>query len=94
MIVRIVHLHIVSERIADFEAFVLPRMARIRMQAGCQKVDLFTGQQGHFFTLSHWDAEKDIEAYRQSSLFAEIWPAVKPWFAAKVEAWTMTLNPE
>ncbi|KRO75952.1 MAG: antibiotic biosynthesis monooxygenase [Bacteroidetes bacterium] len=93
MITRLVHLHISLDRCADFEAFVQPRMARIEAQPGCLGVRLLRGEPGHYFTVSEWAEEKDLEAYRDSSLFAEIWPTVKPWFAAKAAAWTTTQIP-
>jgi quinol monooxygenase YgiN len=81
------------DRCADFEAFVIPRMARIQAQPGCHEVELHLGPPGHYFTVSRWSSEKDLDAYRDSSLFAEIWPTVKPWFSAKAEAWTTTQIP-
>ena len=93
MITRLVHLQITIDRCADFEAFVGPRMGRIAAQPGCLGVRLLHGQPGHYFTVSEWVEEKDLEAYRDSSLFAEIWPTVKPWFSAKAEAWTTTQIP-
>ena len=55
--------------------------------------------EGKMLFYTHYTSKKGKDlaahpAYRQSSLFAEIWPTVKPWFAAKAEAWTTTLNPE
>lgn len=93
MISRIVHLQLHLNRLADFEAFVQPRMARIEAQPGCLGVELYQGPPGHYFTISRWSSEKDLDAYRDSSLFAEIWPSVKPWFSAKAEAWTTTQIP-
>jgi heme-degrading monooxygenase HmoA len=49
---------------------------------------LLKGAPGHYFTVSDWESEKALNAYRDSALFAEIWPTVKPWFSAKAEAWT------
>ncbi len=90
MITRLVHLQIELERCADFESYVRPRIARIAAQPGCLSVQLLQGDPGHYFTVSEWSAQKDLDAYRDSSLFDEIWPTVKPWFSAKADAWTTT----
>lgn len=86
--IRIVHLQLQTERCADFEAFVQPKLAAIAAQPGCRGLRLLKGAPGHYFTVSDWESEKALNAYRDSALFAEIWPTVKPWFSAKAEAWT------
>jgi heme-degrading monooxygenase HmoA len=35
-----------------------------------------------FCTHSHWDSANDLDAYRSSVLFGEVWPATKKLFAA------------
>jgi hypothetical protein len=41
-----------------------------------------------FFTYSIWDAETDLNNYRDSAFFGVFWKTVKPWFAAKAEVWS------
>ena len=41
-----------------------------------------------FFTISTWKGEEHLENYRTSELFTSTWALVKPWFAAKAEAWS------
>ncbi len=41
------------------------------------------------FTLSYWDDEAALEAYRQSELFQSTWAKTKVFFAGKAEAWTV-----
>ena len=86
--IRIVHLQLALDRCTDFESFVQPRMPQIAAQPGCRSVRLLRGAPGHYFTVSDWESEIALDAYRESALFAEIWPTVKPWFSAKAEAWT------
>lgn len=64
---------------------------RIRAFPGCRHLDLWRDQQDPrvFFTHSHWDAPSDLEAYRRSSVFSEVWPTVKALFDAPAEAWTV-----
>ncbi len=40
------------------------------------------------FTYSDWDEEADLERYRKSEAFTEIWNTIKPWFGARPEAWS------
>lgn len=42
-----------------------------------------------FFTYSHWQRPEDLEAYRKSELFTEVWDFTKKLFNAKPEAWTL-----
>jgi hypothetical protein len=63
---------------------------RIQNFPGCRSVELLEGpEKGQFFTLSRWSAESDLENYRTSPLFAEIWPPVKATFSAPARAWTV-----
>lgn len=45
-----------------------------------------------FFTISRWRSEEDLENYRRSELFAEVWKKTKALFAEKAEAWTLNLD--
>ena len=40
------------------------------------------------FTISEWRSEEDLDTYRSSALFKQIWSEVKPLFCAKAQAWT------
>lgn len=42
-----------------------------------------------FFTISVWEDESALEAYRNSSLFATVWAQTKVLFAEKAEAWSL-----
>jgi len=42
-----------------------------------------------FFTYSYWNDESDLENYRKSELFKNIWSATKKNFSAKPEAWSV-----
>lgn len=64
--------------------------SQIQNFPGCRSVELLEGPEtGQFFTLSRWSAESDLENYRTSPLFAEIWPPVKATFSAPARAWTV-----
>lgn len=90
MITRIVKLNISNERIEDFRATFRNNHARITGFSGCHEVRLVhdVNNPNIHFTISVWDAESDLDNYRYSEIFAEIWSTVKPWFQEKAEAWS------
>ena len=64
---------------------------QIRNAKGCTHLSLLRDKEEPyiFFTYSKWDDEKNLDAYRYSSTFAEVWPLVKIHFGAPAEAWTV-----
>ena len=42
-----------------------------------------------FFTYSHWETENDLNNYRKSALFGEVWKFTKTLFNDKPEAWSL-----
>lgn len=42
-----------------------------------------------FFTYSYWETEVDLENYRKSALFDEVWKFTKKLFNDKPEAWSV-----
>lgn len=42
-----------------------------------------------FFTYSYWETEADLENYRKSELFIEVWAYTKQLFRQKAEAWSV-----
>ena len=64
---------------------------RIRAFPGCRHMELLRniGQPNVLFTLSYWDDEAALEAYRQSELFQTTWAKTKALFAEKAEAWSV-----
>ena len=65
--------------------------ARIRAFEGCRHMELLQqpARPNVLFTLSIWDSEADLNAYRASELFADTWAKTKALFAEKAEAWTL-----
>jgi heme-degrading monooxygenase HmoA len=41
-----------------------------------------------FFTYSFWQSQNDLEKYRNSALFKEVWSKTKKMFAEKAQAWS------
>lgn len=92
MITRIVKMTFRSEHTSDFEKIFQAVSPDISKFKGCSGVQLFKDSNDPriYFTFSTWEAEADLENYRQSSLFKGTWQKTKPLFEAKAEAWTLT----
>ncbi|MDO8367314.1 MAG: antibiotic biosynthesis monooxygenase family protein [Saprospiraceae bacterium] len=92
MIKRIVKMTFREEAVQTFVAEVFEHSkARIRAFEGCQHMELLQhkSRPNVLFTLSIWDNEAALEAYRASELFADTWAKTKALFAEKAEAWTV-----
>jgi hypothetical protein len=63
----------------------------IRNSPGCRLLELYRGKQDSniFFTYSYWESEEDLENYRNSALFKEVWAQTKIFFNDKPEAWSV-----
>lgn len=92
MIIRLVKLTFSEVHIEAFKHVFNEQKHLIRQSQGCRHLELWQDQANPscFFTLSHWDEPSDLEAYRKSGLFEEIWSRVKPWFSSRPEAWTVS----
>lgn len=91
MFVRIVKMSFSEEHIDEFlENFHLKKNA-IRNFDGCRFLELYRDKQNSnvFFTYSFWDAETDLERYRHSELFKDVWAKTKPLFNDKPQAWSV-----
>ena len=91
MFVRIVKLSFHAENIPTFlENFELIK-EKIRNAPGNRLLELYQDKQNPelFFTYSYWDAETDLENYRNSELFYEVWQFTKKLFNDKPEAWSV-----
>jgi quinol monooxygenase YgiN len=90
MITRIVKLTVADAHIEAFRATFSNNHSRIEGFPGCIEVKLVTDihHPNTHFTISTWHTETDLENYRQSEIFQEIWSTVKPWFSGKPEAWS------
>ena len=92
MITRIVKLHLQTEAISEFYLIFKAVQAQIEQTKGCHKLNVHQDlNQAHLiFTISVWEDEKSLEAYRNSEVFVNIWKKVKPLFKEKAEAWSLS----
>lgn len=88
---RIVKMTYKLEHCADFEAYFDQIKSQVGNQPGCFGVKLLKDvnpTSGIYFTYSTWIDQVHLNAYRETELFAAVWPTVKAWFSAPAEAWS------
>ena len=91
MFVRIVKLSFHQENIPAFlENFELMK-EKIRNAPGNRFLELYQDKDNKciFFTYSYWETEEDLENYRKSELFYDVWSFTKKLFNDKTEAWSV-----
>lgn len=91
MLIRIVKMTFDEGKTDEFVALFTANKEKIGKFSGCAGVTLMRDihHANVFFTYSKWQSAAHLEDYRQSSLFITVWATVKPWFAAKPEAWSL-----
>ncbi|MBE9489423.1 MAG: antibiotic biosynthesis monooxygenase [Bacteroidetes bacterium] len=91
MLVRIVKMSFSEIHIDEFLANFNLIKERIRNFKGCSYLELYRDKNhpNIFFTYSYWDTEADLENYRHSTLFKEVWANTKPFFNDKPQAWSV-----
>ncbi len=79
------------EKVPDFLANFDLMKEKIRNAPGNRLLELYRDRHDPsvFFTYSYWETEADLEAYRQSELFYDVWTYTKKLFNAKPEAWSV-----
>lgn len=91
MFIRIVKMSFHEENIPKFmENFNLIK-EKIRNSPGNRYLELYQDKNNPeiFFTYSFWETEEDLENYRKSALFDEVWTFTKKLFNDKPEAWSL-----
>ena len=90
MIKRLVKLTFKSDKTDDFLTTFEDSKQLIRQRNGCQHLELLrdAAMPNVFFTLSLWDDEAALNAYRDSELFKTTWAKTKALFSDKAQAWT------
>ncbi|PIA80349.1 antibiotic biosynthesis monooxygenase [Gaetbulibacter sp. 4G1] len=91
MFVRIVKMSFNETAIEEFLKNFDANKNKIRAFKGCNFLELYRDKNNTniFFTYSYWNSEDDLEAYRQSDLFKNVWSKTKPLFNASPEAWSV-----
>lgn len=91
MLVRIVKLSFHEEKIPAFLKNFELMKEKIRNAPGNRFLELYQDRNNKsiFFTYSYWETEEDLENYRNSELFYDIWTYTKQFFNDKPEAWSV-----
>ena len=85
MIVRLVAMRFQPGKGQEFLRLFTAKCNEIRTQRGCLYLTLLQNGPDDFVTISHWQAQSDLDAYRHGELFGWIWPQLKAIFREK--AW-------
>jgi heme-degrading monooxygenase HmoA len=92
MIKRIVKMTFREDMVEAFICEVFEHSKdHIRAFSGCRSMELLqkTDESNVLFTLSVWESEAALAAYRHSELFKTTWAKTKALFAEKAEAWSV-----
>ncbi|CAL2095033.1 Antibiotic biosynthesis monooxygenase [Tenacibaculum sp. 190524A05c] len=91
MFVRIVKMSFQPDKIPTFLENFDKKKEFIRNFPGCRLLELYRDKTNSsvFFTYSYWDKEEDLENYRHSELFQNIWAETKVFFNDKPLAWSV-----
>lgn len=92
MIIRIVKMTFEPKKVKEFLRIFNDSKKHIRNFKGCTHLQLlYDVNDPHvFFTYSYWESEDDLEIYRDSELFKDVWDKAKALFLAQPEAWSLT----
>ena len=91
MFVRIVKMSFDPLKIDEFLANFDAKKQYIRSFNGCEFLELYRDKENPnvFFTYSYWKSEADLDNYRHSELFKNVWAQTKVLFNGKPEAWSV-----
>jgi quinol monooxygenase YgiN len=91
MIQRIVQMTFDPKHISDFLILFEEVQPLIQQMNGCHSVVLCedVSHPNRLFTVSFWDNEDCLNAYRDSPLFEKTWAQTKAMFCDKPKAWSL-----
>lgn len=84
MIIRVVRMTFKEDAVDQFLQIFDASKDKIRSFPGCQHLQLLADahQPNIYSTYSIWEAEADLNVYRNSELFGKVWPETKLLFSA------------
>jgi hypothetical protein len=91
MIIRIVKMTFEPQKVNDFLIIFNESKQLIRDMEGCTHLELLNdiNTPNIYFTYSYWNSENDLNNYRNSQLFKNVWTKTKVLFSSKAEAWSV-----
>jgi heme-degrading monooxygenase HmoA len=89
--VRIVKMRFKTKEIPAFLELFNQKREFIANFPGCKGVRLLNDVHSPdiYYTYSHWNSPEDLENYRNSDLFNEVWAETKIKFSDKPQAWSL-----
>jgi len=92
MITRIVQLTFQEHQVDEFFKIFEVSGPKVRAYEGCVHLDLVQDKYRTyvFFTISKWESEESLNAYRSSPLFRSTWKKMKTLFSLPAHAWSTT----
>jgi heme-degrading monooxygenase HmoA len=91
MIIRVVRMHFTEAGVEEFLEIFHRNKIAIRNFPGCTHLQLLKDAEDEtvYTTLSHWNDDESLEAYRKSELFGSVWGRVKTLFAERTQAFSL-----
>jgi len=91
MLTRIVKMQFKPEKVDEFLSHFNSVKDKVRNQPGCLEMFLYKdhAHPNVYFTISTWELDTDLEQYRKSAFFKEVWFFTKELFEVKAEAWSI-----
>ncbi len=82
-----------SQYSEEFNDFVKTIVDKIASFEGCLSVEILRDidDENIFFSYSFWEKKEDLENYRYSAIFREIWTKTKSMFSERAKAWSTEL---
>ncbi len=80
-----------EEKVGDFLELFENTKLQIRNFKGCSHLELLKdiNHSNIFFTYSYWEDESDLDEYRHSDLFLDVWGRTKKLFSDKPLAFSL-----
>ena len=80
-----------KDKIDEFLSNFSENKDKIKSFKGCKFLELYRDKIDPtiFFTYSYWESDLDLENYRNSELFKNVWSITKQLFDDKPEVWSM-----
>ena len=93
MIKRIVKMEFKEDKIDNFISLIDKNKNRIANSKGCISLEILQdiNNKNIFFTYSCWKKEEDLNNYRESLLFKEVWAQTKTYFNHNPLAWSVSI---
>ena len=91
MLIRIVKMTFEADKVADFLSVFEESKLKIRAMNGCTHLELMQDYNlpNSFSTYSYWNSEGDLNNYRNSEIFKDVWARTKVLFSDKPIAFSL-----